>query len=102
MNKSRREKTEEKWRRLVGQWEASGKTAIAWCREQSITYISFIAWRKRLKQIPEKNTDFVELTDSTPTHSGIEIHLRDLTLQLTTDFDSDTLHRCLKVLERVR
>ena len=97
--------TAEKWQELVLQWETSNKSAKAWCREHGVCYISFICWRKRLKNtLPTKpdtlQASFVEISDPSPALSGIEIHCRSLTITLGKDFDSSTLFRCLQVLEK--
>lgn len=96
----------EHWQELVQQWEGSQMTAKAWCLQHEVAYVSFISWRKRLKSTLQATQNlakatFVELIDTSTAPSGIEIHVQNLRLFLSTCFDSTTLLRCLQVLEKL-
>ena len=98
-------RTREQWQELVSQWKTTHMNAKAWCLEHAVAYESFIIWRKRLEgalqaNLREPKTSFVELSDTSTTSSGIEIHYRGLSLRLNKDFDSCSLLRCLQVLEK--
>ena len=98
-------RTREQWQEVVSQWKATHMNAKAWCLEHAVAYESFIIWRKRLEGARQANsreqkTTFVELSDTSITSSGIEIHYRGLSLRLNKDFDSCSLLRCLQVLEK--
>lgn len=98
-------RTREQWQELVSQWKTTRMNAKAWCLEHAVAYESFIIWRKRLEgalqaTICSTKMAFVELSDTSTTSSGIEIHYRGLSLCLSKDFDSCSLLRCLQVLEK--
>jgi hypothetical protein len=102
--KIRTKRSREQWQELVCQWQDTQMTAIAWCRQQDISYESFIIWKNRLKNSSQPTASkqpFVELIDTTPAHSGIEIHCRDLKLTIRKNFDPEVLLQSLQVLEKV-
>jgi transposase-like protein len=84
------------WNERIKQWEASGKSIAAWCRERAVNENQFYYWRSRLAQ-PTKPT-FVELQESDSTNTGIRVELKDTRICLSRSFDSDTLRRLLAVL----
>jgi len=102
--KIRTRRSREQWLELVQQWKETKMTAIAWCRNQGISYESFIIWKNRLKfnaTTSDSKQPFVELVDAAPAHSGIEIHHRSLKLTIERNFDPEALLRCLQILERI-
>ena len=97
---------QEKWRELIRQWESSQMSAKAWCLQREVSYVSFISWRSRLRNTPQSTSNsakvaFVELVNAPPAQSGIEIHVQNHCLHVSTSFDSATLLRCLQVLEKL-
>jgi len=98
-------RSREQWLELVQQWKETKMTATAWCRNQDISYESFIIWKNRLKSnfatTADSKQPFVELIDASPLHSGIEIHHRSLKLTISKKFDPETLLQCLQILERI-
>jgi len=36
------------WQQQIGDWQASGLSGIAYCKQQSLTYHRFVYWRKKL------------------------------------------------------
>lgn len=40
----------DEWKVLIQQWEASGQSALQFCKSNSLGYASFCNWRKRLGQ----------------------------------------------------
>lgn len=102
---SKRQATAEKWSQMVSQWEASGKNASQWCRENNVLYESFIMWRKRLKRSSSSEQNqhpfFIELTDNI-SKTGVELRLQGFNIALSKDFDPATLLRVLKILDQRR
>lgn len=39
---------EQLWQQHITEWQASGLSGMAYCKQQSLTYCRFIYWRKRL------------------------------------------------------
>lgn len=65
---SRTRYTDEDKARLLGEFEAGGGSAAAFCRERGISYQTFVAWRRgrRLaRHKPGAAVEFLEL-DLTP------------------------------------
>lgn len=55
------------WKRTIDDQAESGLSALAYCNRNSITYSSFIYWRKRLKSsdtVMRVEPGFIELTAS--------------------------------------
>ncbi|EWH01125.1 IS66 family insertion sequence element accessory protein TnpA [Halomonas sp. BC04] len=36
------------WQQQIGDWQASGLSGIAYCKQHSLTYHRFVYWRKKL------------------------------------------------------
>jgi hypothetical protein len=39
---------EQFWQQQIGDWQASGLSGIAYCKQHSLTYHRFVYWRKKL------------------------------------------------------
>jgi len=39
---------EQVWQQHITDWQASGLSGLAYCKEQSLTYCRFVYWRKKL------------------------------------------------------
>ena len=48
MNRRRNLEREEYWRGVIGEQEASGLSASAFCRERNLSAGSFFTWRRKL------------------------------------------------------
>jgi len=64
----KKHRTSAQWQALVEQQQASGLSAVQFCKQQDIGYASFCNWRKRLldNQVDESstsnNTGFLDLS----------------------------------------
>ncbi len=76
-----RKATREKWIKIVGEWKASGKTAWRWAKENQISYIQLLEWKKKLGQSPEPQTAFIELKETTT--EEVSIHWKGVTISLS-------------------
>jgi hypothetical protein len=91
-----------KWSERLRQQQVSGKSARAWCMEQSVPYRSFCAWRQRLQAAQEPQHElncsgFTELPrEDVP---WLEISLRGAKLALHRNFDLAGLLRCMQMLQ---
>lgn len=90
------------WSEKVRQQAASGKTAATWCKENSISYQSFIYWRKRLSlSAPSqeflRRSSFVELPQSNA-KTWMEISVSGVKLTISKDFDREALLHCMQML----
>ena len=41
---------EQFWRQRITDWQASGLSGMAYCKQQSLTYCRFVYWRKKLTE----------------------------------------------------
>jgi len=47
---------EQIWQQRITDWQASGLSGMAYCKQQSLTYCRFVYWRKKLTHSePELN-----------------------------------------------
>jgi hypothetical protein len=93
------------WEIKINQWKASQKSITTWCKEQSIPEHRFYYWQRKLKKTSQKaftdNSSFVQLADSSEGVSGIELKIQKFTINLSREFDTVTLKRCLQLLQEV-
>ena len=90
------------WEARVREWEKSGKTAYAWCRETDVPYQNFLSWRRRLSNRPPQSAiSFVELPQDRSVGSGLEVDIGGAKIHLSRDFDDEALLRCLQVMRRL-
>ena len=51
--RARDERKEQQWRRWIGEWQASGLSARAFCQRRGLALPTFYAWRRTLERAPE-------------------------------------------------
>ena len=92
----------QEWKGKIEGWLISGKTITTWCRENKIPYNTFQYWRKRLGFMSERRekqpSTFIEIHDTSPSFSGIELHIKGISLHLHREFDEASFIRCLRLL----
>ena len=93
------------WMLNIEQWQSSGLTMAAWCRERDIPSRVFYYWYKKLgpvsKKALENKSSFIELKDKPFSISGISIEYCGFVLHLAKDFHSESLIRCLQTLRKI-
>ena len=100
------------WRRVVGQWRASGLSVRAFCEEHELPEGSFYGWRRTLAERDAQARPFVPVrvvpqakavdADDAPT-SGLELMLaQGRVLRIGRGFDAETLRQLLALLEEGR
>jgi hypothetical protein len=104
-----REEDVLRWRGLVSEQVASGKSVAAFCGERGVRDWQFYEWKKRLRKTEAGSFVAVEVTDPAAPESsapvpvqmvGIEIrHRRGWSLIVEPGFDASHLRRLLSVLE---
>jgi hypothetical protein len=90
---------EQEWLEKIKQQAVSGKSAAEWCREQSVSYQTFICCRKRLSQKKETETSsFIEISDDYDSNSPtwMEITMRGVGLTLAKNYNRELLRRFLE------
>ena len=103
----KRGRTEEfaKWRRLISQQIASGRTVAAFCRDRGLREWQFYDWKKRVRGA--EAAKFVAVQVAPPSEAAlvasgktIEVRLpRGRTLVVEPGFDARHLRALLSVLE---
>ncbi len=69
------------WQPHIEQWQQSGQTQRAFCREHELNYDQFVYWRKKLspptvKPTPRANSSFVPVTlAASPSPQGLSLYL---------------------------
>jgi len=92
------------WKERLKNWELPQQSALAWCRQNDISYQSFKYWKRKLSS-PQESSEpimadsFIEITEKEADQgSGIEIEIEGMFIRLCKDFDSDALNRCCRAL----
>ncbi len=93
------EKTAE-WKDKIHQQKISGRSILAWCRENQILPRSFYYWRSKLFPKIIDRSCFTELADNKS--SDIMIEYQGAHINLDKDFNSETLKKCLIVLRGIQ
>lgn len=100
----------EYWEIKVQEWLSSGRSAKSWCKENQISYNTFLGWRARLEQNNQKtnllkNADpsfskphFIELNETPKLSSGIMLEYNGIKIHLQPEFDAFSLEKCLNIL----
>lgn len=102
-----REEDVLRWRGLVSEQVASGKSVAAFCGERGLRDWQFYEWKKRLRQSEGAAFVAVEVAalegpmrPVSTQNSGIELrHRRGWSLIVDPGFDAGHLRRLLSVLE---
>ena len=102
--RARDEEKERRWRRWIGEWQASRLSARAFGQRRGLTAASFYAWRRVLQRRDAEKAAFVPVqvvADAVPTQSGaLEVVLTDgRAVRVAPGFDAATLRQLLDVLE---
>jgi len=103
--RARDERKERQWRRWIGEWQASGLSARAFCERRGLTAASFYAWRRVLERRAAEQPAFVPVqvvADATPAGqaSALEVVIADgRVVRVAPGFDAATLRQLLAVLE---
>jgi hypothetical protein len=102
-------KADPSWKEKLLDWQASGKSVKAWCREKHIPITTFYGWKNRLEksQVDKKpiklqsvkaKQGFIELTDRKPPTPGILLEYNGVKIHLEAEFDPLILRKCLDCL----
>lgn len=95
------------WEQRLADYEVSGKTIKAWCREQSIRENQFYYWRKKIRlEKDEKNQPIkwlsVNIAGNRPIAcDAIAVHIGQVTVEVKSGFDHNLLREILTVLQTV-
>jgi len=95
------------WERRFKEFESSGKTIAAWCKEHSIKENQFFYWRKKLRSDqPQYNQPVKWLSldmdvdrEEQPAADSISIHIGQAAIEIKKGFDKELLRDILKVLQ---
>ena len=77
-------RSSEEWQTIINQQQASGLSAPQFCKERSISYPSFNAWKRRLTTEKQLNSDsqdsissdFIDLSQLSTSQNGWRITLK--------------------------
>ncbi len=95
------------WERRFKEFESSGKTIAAWCKEHSIKENQFFYWRRRLrsKQFEQEqpvkwlSLDIDVSREGQPAAASIWLHIGQAAIEIKKGFDKELLRDVLKVLQ---
>lgn len=94
-------KPDPEWQKKIKIWQASGKNANEWCKENNIPIQTFYTWKKRLRLQNQANLNeqiFIELKDKS-NNNVILLEYKEFKIHLSMNFDVVQLKRCLAALK---
>ena len=85
------------WSARLSAWRISGKSGLAWCRDNAISYDQFKYWQKKLQRVGQhrKSGQFVPLKIAT---TPLRIECNGLYLHVSSGFDPVLLREVVSVL----
>jgi len=89
-----RSNVREKWLSVLDRFSKSDKNASQWCKEEGVSYQSFIGWKNRFKN--EKDSLFIELQDESL--EQLELKFRNLRIIFSQIEDLKKLAHLLRGL----
>ena len=94
--------SESEWLEKITQQRSSEKSVSEWCRENGLSYQTFLFWRKRLLSIEiEKQSPFTELFENSSEPTWMEITIPGAKLVLAKKFNREALIRLIEVLREL-
>jgi hypothetical protein len=97
------------WEQRLAEYEGSGKTIKAWCKEQTIRENQFYYWRKKLRTCQTEKTVPVKwlpldfqingLADSSGEY--ITVYIGQATVEVRKGFDHHLLREIVQVLKTI-
>lgn len=99
------------WQEKLKEWEESGLSGSAWCRQNQLSYYQFNYWRNifinkpsHSKSIAVSQEDFIEIKEEEKVEkegSGIELSWNQLSISLDKQFHESTLKKLLRVMSEI-
>jgi hypothetical protein len=85
------------WSARLSAWRLSGKSGLAWCRDNAISYDQFKYWQKKLQRAGqhEKSGRFVPLKIAS---ASLRIECNGVYLHVSPGFDPLLLREVVSVL----
>jgi len=85
------------WSARLSAWRISGKSGLAWCRDNAISYDQFKYWQKKLQRVGqhEKSGRFVPLKIAS---TSLRIECSGVYLYVLPGFDPALLREVVSVL----
>ncbi len=96
------------WEQRLAEYESSGKTITAWCKEQSVRDNQFYYWRKRLRMDQVENNQPVKWLslelDSKQANlvpDSIAVHVGQVTVEIKKGFDQNLFREIVQILQTI-
>jgi len=94
-------KSEEEWMQLVKKFNSSGLNVTAWCRENGISKGSFYPYLNKFKALAnepsEQKWGAIAIPKNIET-SSISLTVANITLNIKSGFDKETLKDILSIV----
>ena len=97
MNAEEQKANRKLWRKRIDEWQKSGLTKVAFCRERNLSEKQFGYYYRKLVLEPARlQAGFAQVSVRNAAASGVRFRLNgSLYLELDPDFDAGTLRRFL-------
>lgn len=96
--------TKDRWEKIINEWSKTAEIAKHWCQKHQVSYISFISWRKRLRDLNSSNvkpSSFIEVLEEKNEPFVIELEFQSITLRLKKGFDEEIIRKCLSLIKTI-
>jgi hypothetical protein len=97
------EQIKHQWKENILKHSTSGLSIAAWCRQNALAVHAFYYWKDKLfPKGPTDRSSFSEITshEIDMSNAGVILKYQGFNIQLSRDFDSPTLKRCLEILKK--
>ena len=91
------------WSKMIEQWQSSGLSKAAFCRQEGIPQWQFHYWMRSLKANDKKESaqGFVRVTNQS-SEKDIKLRFKNgIEVELAPDFNEDTLIRLIVVVGKL-
>ena len=102
------------WRKMIAEWEGSGQTQVAFCRERNESITSFRWWRWQLRKRDQENRpkflpvrvienpEAAQGPSRTREHDFEVVLSKNCIIRVPQQFESRALLRLIRVLEEAK
>jgi len=86
------------WSDLLAKQKVSGQSAVAWCRNEGVSYNSFAGWRTRLNREAKESGGWVSVKEARPVVGLLTLRVGAAEIDLSPGFDPRLLREIVAAL----
>ncbi len=99
--------TQIQWSERIVNWEKSGLTQAAFCKQHQLVYGTFVYWRSHLKKLnaqvkPPEPVSFFPVTLKPEKKTTLTLRINDQhCIDLSSDFDPELLRQVVQIVQSI-